>query len=84
MHHQLGGGTRDRLGRVHVGITHHRAAGVARQQMDSLRLAPVPQVQHHVLGQRQRTVGVAGRLADGEHLVDLIGRKVVQMLDGHG
>ncbi|GAA2377665.1 hypothetical protein GCM10010170_082920 [Dactylosporangium salmoneum] len=40
-------------------------------------LAPVPQVQHDVLRQRQRAVGVTGRPHQGEYLLDLVRGKVI-------
>ena len=45
---------------------------ITDQQMYGRRVAAVPQVQHHVLGEREGTVGVAGRGGERGDRVDLV------------
>ena len=61
MHDQLGRRALDRVGGVDVGVPDERVA-VADEQVDGRSVAAVPQVEHDVLGQRVRPVGVAGGL----------------------
>ncbi len=69
---ELGGRTLDRVGGVHVGVPDQTAVGV-REHMGGRGVAAVAQVQHHVLGERVRTVRVARGVGQRDDLGDVGG-----------
>jgi hypothetical protein len=61
-----------------VGITHQALVGMC-QQVRGRGVAAMTQVQHHVLGQGIRAVGVAGGVSQRDDVGDLAGVEPVDL-----
>jgi hypothetical protein len=71
MNAQLSRGSVDRVGRVDMGVADQLPARDAGQQMHRRSVAPVAYVQHDVLGERIRAIGVPGRPGQLENVRDI-------------
>src|SRR5215469_16014804 len=80
MHDQLAARSLHRIGRVQVGVAGEFSRAV-QQEAPGQRVAAVPQVQHHMLGQRADAILVGGAADELERSGDVVARQVAD--DSH-